>query len=62
MSSGSSFQLFFLLSESSMFVTKNRFILKTCGTTTLLLAVKELIKMVKEDCGFDKVNVSNVFD
>ena len=41
-----------------MFVTKNRFILKTCGTTTLLLAVKDLVQMVKEECGFDKVVVS----
>ncbi|XP_062591112.1 S-adenosylmethionine decarboxylase proenzyme-like isoform X1 [Saccostrea cucullata] len=45
----------YVLSESSMFVTKSRFILKTCGRTTLLLAVEPLIDLVKEQCGFTKV-------
>lgn len=45
----------YVLSESSMFVTKSRFILKTCGRTTLLLAVEPLIQLVKEQCGFSKV-------
>ena len=46
-------------SESSMFVTERRFILKTCGTTTLLLAVQPLLQLVKDECGFDTVAVSN---
>lgn len=44
-------------SESSMFVTKQRFILKTCGRTTLLFAVEPLLKLAKDSCGFDKVEV-----
>ncbi|KAK3096816.1 hypothetical protein FSP39_003563 [Pinctada imbricata] len=45
----------YVLSESSMFVTKKRYILKTCGRTTLLLAVEPLINLVKERVGFEKV-------
>lgn len=43
----------YVLSESSMFITKKRFILKTCGKTTLLAAVKPLLELVHEKCGFD---------
>ncbi|XP_041355102.1 S-adenosylmethionine decarboxylase proenzyme-like [Gigantopelta aegis] len=45
----------YVLSESSMFVTQKRFILKTCGRTTLLSAISPLVKLVREKCGFDKV-------
>ena len=40
-----------------MFVSERRFILKTCGTTTLLLAIEPLLKLVKEECGLDSVAV-----
>ena len=52
--------IFLLISESSMFVTERRFILKTCGITTLLLAIEPLLELVKEECGFDTVAVSIV--
>lgn len=35
----------FVLSESSMFITPFRFILKTCGQTTLLLALEKLLSL-----------------
>jgi S-adenosylmethionine decarboxylase len=41
-----------------MFVTKDRFILKTCGSTTLLYCVQPLLKLVRENVGFDSVLVS----
>lgn len=44
----------YLLSESSFFVFDDRVILKTCGTTTLLGAVPELIRIAKK-CGLGVV-------
>lgn len=44
-----------ICSESSMFVTKSRFILKTCGTTTPIECIKPLLLYVHEFTGFDEV-------
>lgn len=38
-----------------MFVYPHKMILKTCGTTTLLLAVKRLLEIARSYCGFEKV-------
>jgi len=43
------------LSESSMFISKRRFILKTCGTTTPLECIEDLTRLVKEFAGYDTV-------
>lgn len=40
-----------------MFVSKRRFILKTCGTTLLLQALVPLLELAREYCGFDSIEV-----
>ena len=37
-------------SESSMFVTNNRLIVKTCGQTTLLWALQPIMELVYNAC------------
>ena len=49
--------MFLCYSESSMFVSQNRFILKTCGRTTLLRAIKPLLQLVRDECGMDVIQV-----
>jgi len=46
----------YLLSESSMFVSPYRFMIKTCGTTTLLNAVPRIIDIAKQYCGLDTIS------
>ena len=47
----------YVLSESSMFVFRSYFVLKTCGETTLLHAVQPILELAREYCGFDIVDV-----
>lgn len=42
----------YLLSESSMFVFPHKIVLKTCGTTTLLLGLQRLLHIAAADAGF----------
>eukprot|EP00118_Oscarella_pearsei_P028366 m.1981 g.1981 ORF g.1981 m.1981 type:complete len:329 (+) comp8130_c0_seq1:83-1069(+) len=45
----------YILSESSMFVTDRRFILKTCGTTTLLRSLQAFLDLAKTQSGLTKI-------
>ena len=43
-----------------MFISGDRFILKTCGVTTLLAAVPSLIELVQQKCNVSNVRVSTL--
>lgn len=45
----------FTCSESSMFVSRRRWILKTCGTTTPLQCLKPLLQMAFEISGYSEI-------
>ncbi len=52
----------YLLSESSMFVFPHKIILKTCGTTTLLLGLHRLLRIAATEVGFPFHNVASLDD
>ncbi|XP_057307571.1 S-adenosylmethionine decarboxylase proenzyme-like [Hydractinia symbiolongicarpus] len=49
----------YVLSESSMFISQNRIILKTCGITELLYAMKPLLDLAKKYANM--IDVKNIF-
>jgi len=52
----------YLLSESSMFVFPHKLILKTCGTTTLLLGLRRLLRIAAAEAGFPIHNAAGLDD
>ena len=52
----------YLLSESSMFVFPHKIILKTCGTTTLLLGLQRMLHIAAVHSGFPFHNVESLDD
>lgn len=52
----------YLLSESSMFVFPHKLILKTCGTTTLLLGLRRMLRIAAVEAGFPVHNTTCLED